>query len=89
MKTVPSTNPLLFGTNYLTIFDVGVARHTIFEEIWLGAGLKTGDFVHENLGGATVKRIVACVDRGPLLYSPRLPVGNLIFTTAFSPVVIE
>ena len=30
--------------------DVGVARGTVFREIRLGAGFKTGDFVKEKLG---------------------------------------
>ena len=37
--------------------DVGVpTRGTVFEEIWPGAGFKTGDFVKEKLG-ATVERL--------------------------------
>ena len=31
--------------------DFGVARGAIFQEIWPGAGFKTGDFVKEKLGG--------------------------------------
>ena len=30
--------------------DVGVARGTVFQEVWPEAGLKTGDFVKEKLG---------------------------------------
>ena len=38
--------------------DIGVARGTVFKEIWLGVGFKTGDFVKEKLGGgATVERL--------------------------------
>ena len=37
--------------------DVGAARGTIFQEIRPGAGFKTGDFVKEMLGGATVERL--------------------------------
>ena len=32
-------------------YDIGVARGTVFHEIWPEAGFKTGDFVQENLGG--------------------------------------
>ena len=35
----------------LSNHDVGVARGTVFQEIRPGAGLKTGDFVEEKLGG--------------------------------------
>ena len=31
--------------------DVGMARGTVSQEIRQGAGLKTGDFVKEKLGG--------------------------------------
>ena len=31
--------------------DVGGGRGTVFQEIRLGAGFKTGDFVEELLGG--------------------------------------
>ena len=38
--------------------DVGAARGTAFQEIWPGAGFKTGDFVEEKgVGGATVERL--------------------------------
>ena len=37
--------------------DVGVARGTVSQEIRPGAGFKTGDFVEEMLGGATVVRL--------------------------------
>ena len=39
--------------------DAGVARGTVFQEVWPGAGFKTGDFVKEKLGGegATVERL--------------------------------
>ena len=30
--------------------DVGVARGTVFQEIWPGSGSNTGDFVKEKLG---------------------------------------
>ena len=34
-----------------------LARGTAFQEMQPGAGLKTGDFVKENLEGATVERL--------------------------------
>ena len=37
--------------------DVRGARGTVFQEIRPGAGFKTGDFVKEKLGGATVERL--------------------------------
>ena len=42
----------------LSIVDVGVSRDTVFQEIRPAAGLETGDFVKEKLGGATVKRLI-------------------------------
>ena len=39
--------------------DVGVARYVVFQEIRPGAGLKTGHFVKEKIGGATVLRLVS------------------------------
>ena len=41
----------------LTIDDVGVSVDTVAQETRPGAGLETGDFVKENLGGATVERL--------------------------------
>ena len=37
--------------------DVGVARGTLFREIWPGAGFKTGDFVKEKMGGLPIERL--------------------------------
>ena len=37
---------------------VGMARVTVVQEISPGADSKTGDFVEEVLGGATVERLV-------------------------------
>ena len=37
--------------------DVGAASSTVFQEIRPGAASKTGDFVKEMLGGATVVRL--------------------------------
>ena len=34
-----------------------VARGAVFQEVRPGAGLKTGDFVQETLGGVTVERL--------------------------------
>ena len=42
----------------LSIDDVGVTRDTVYQEIRSGAGFKTGDFVEEKLGGATVERLI-------------------------------
>ena len=36
---------------------VGAAKGTVFQEIRPGAGFKTGDFVKEKLGGATIERL--------------------------------
>ena len=35
----------------VSIDDVWVSRDTVFQEIRPGAGLETGDFVEEKLGG--------------------------------------
>ena len=43
----------------LSIDDVGVSRDPAFQEIRPGAGLETGDFVKETLGGLTVERLHA------------------------------
>ena len=43
----------------LTIDNVGVSEHTVFQKIRPGAGFETGDFVIEKLGGATVVRLVS------------------------------
>ena len=44
--------------DYRPIDDVGVAKGTAFQEIRPCAGFKTGDFVKEKLGGATVVRLL-------------------------------
>ena len=33
------------------MYDVGVSRDTVFQEIRPGAGFETGDFFEEKLGG--------------------------------------
>ena len=41
----------LFAMNGLSNNDLGLARGIIvFQELWPGAGFKTGDFVEERLG---------------------------------------
>ena len=42
-------------------------RSTVLQEIRPGAGFKTGDFVEEKLGGATVQRL----GRGLALVEPK------------------
>ena len=37
--------------------EVGGARGTILEEVWPGAGFKTGDSVQETLGGVPLERV--------------------------------
>ena len=39
----------------LSTDDVGVAKGTVFQEIRPWVGFKTGDFIQEKLGGATVE----------------------------------
>ena len=41
----------------LSIDDVGVTRDAVHQDIRSGAGFKTGDFVEEKFGGATVERL--------------------------------
>ena len=49
----------LFAKEGLSTDDVGVAKGTtVFQELRPWAGFKTGHFVKENLGGATVERLV-------------------------------
>ena len=45
----------LFAKDYTSNDDVGAAKDTAFHEVRPGAGFKTGDFVEEMLGGATVE----------------------------------
>ena len=35
----------------------GQQGYAAFQEIWPGAGFKTGDFVREKLGEATIERL--------------------------------
>ena len=37
--------------------DDWVAKGTVFQELRMGAGFKTGEFVKEKLGGAIVERL--------------------------------
>ena len=49
------TNIFLCAKKGLSNDDVGVAGDAVFQEVPPGAGVKTGDFVKEMLGGATVE----------------------------------
>ena len=50
MKSI-SSHAFLFAKDNRPIDDVGVAKTTVFQEIWPWAGFKTGDFVKGKLGG--------------------------------------
>ena len=51
MKSIPGVYlHILLFCNGLSNDDVGVARGAVFQEVRLGAGFKTGDFVEEKLG---------------------------------------
>ena len=55
MKSI-SSHIFLFVREGLWTDDVGVASDTASQEIRPGAGIKSGDFVEEKSGGATVVR---------------------------------
>ena len=56
-KTIHTTRVLLFAKDGRTMTSGGGQRGTVFQEVRPGAGFKTGDFVTEKLGGATVVRL--------------------------------
>ena len=46
-----------FACKGLSNSDVGAATGTVFQEIRAGVGFKTGVFVKEKFGGATIERL--------------------------------